>query len=333
MDTTRIGALDVGTNTILMLMAERGRDGRVRALADLSRITRLGRGLDRSRRLDPVSAARTLETIGEFANEARQMGAQKIVTAATSALRDASDGAAFVANVKARTGVELEIVSGETEARLSHLAVVNGVNIDPRKNLLIVDIGGGSTELIHAEPERELKMVSLRIGSVRLTERIIRHDPPSAGEFDELRDVIDRAIDALGWDLAPDFLVGIAGTVTTVCAVALGIDSYDPALVHGHRLSRGEVMRALKQFGELKLEQRKKIPGLAEGRADVIFAGTMILARVMEKFGSESVMVCDHGVRWGLVWRELGDRAAHAAAEGTSAVAREGTQDDQGRTH
>jgi exopolyphosphatase / guanosine-5'-triphosphate,3'-diphosphate pyrophosphatase len=301
----RIGALDVGTNTVLMLVAERTDDGRVRGLAELSRITRLGRGVDRSGRLDPDSAARTLETIVEFAEQARALGAGKIVTAATAALRDACDGAEFIARVKARAGIDLEIVSGATEARLSYLAVVHGLQVDRGKRLLIVDIGGGSTEFIRAEPGHELEMLSLQIGSVRLTERIVHHDPPGAGEARELRRVIDEAIDGTGRDLRPEILVGIAGTVTTVCAVALGLATYDPAAVHGYRLACGEVERIMDRFGALPLAERKKLPGLVEGRADVIFAGTMILACVMEKAGVDSVIVSDQGVRWGLVWREF----------------------------
>jgi exopolyphosphatase/guanosine-5'-triphosphate,3'-diphosphate pyrophosphatase len=310
----KIGALDVGTNTVLMLVAEAAADGQVRRLADFSRITRLGRGVDRSGRLDPESAARTLEAIVEFAHDARALGAEKIVTAATSALRDASDGADFIASVAQRTGVVLEVVSGETEARLAYLAVVRGLHLDRiqgrNHGLVIVDIGGGSTELIRAEPGRgsqaaSLQMASLQIGSVRLTERIVHHDPPSAGEIAELRKVIDAAIESFGWSPRPEILVGIAGTVTTVCAVALGLKTYDPAVVHGYRLTRGEVEQVLARFGSLPLEERKLLPGLIEGRADVIFAGTMILSRVMESAGADRLVVSDQGVRWGLIWREI----------------------------
>jgi exopolyphosphatase/guanosine-5'-triphosphate,3'-diphosphate pyrophosphatase len=301
----KIAALDVGTNTVLMLVAERGADGNVRRLADLQRITRLGRGVDKTGRLDPESATRTLDTIVEFVDAARAMGAERIVTAATAALRDVSDGADFISTVKARAGIDLEVISGMTEANLSYLAVVHGLQIEPGAKLLIVDIGGGSTELIRAEPGRDLEMVSLQIGSVRLTERIVHHDPPTASEAEALRGAVDGAIDALGWRMRPDVMVGIAGTVTTVCAVSLGLKTYDSGAVHGHRLTREEVLRVLSQFGSLGLEARKKIPGLDPGRADVIFAGTMILARVMEKAGVQNVVVSDQGVRWGLVWREL----------------------------
>lgn len=305
----KIAALDVGTNTVLMLAVEFGPDGNVRTLFDVSRITRLGRGVDRSRRLDPQAAARTLEAIVEFAGKARAAGVETIVAVATSALRDTKDGAHFIRQVRERAGVELEVISGRLEAELCYLAVMRGLGLDPSRRILIVDIGGGSTELIRAEPGRELAIVSLQIGSVRLTERIIHRDPPSPEEKSELRATIDAALESLGWDCRPDTLVGIAGTVTTICAVVLEMDTYDHSRVHGHVLSRADVSRAIERFGELPLEQRKKLKGLVEGRADVIFAGAVILDCVMERFGADNVIVSDQGVRWGLVRREL-DRAS-----------------------
>ena len=301
----KLGALDVGSNTVLMLVVETRSDGGLDKLADLSRITRLGRGVDANGKLDPDAAARTLEAIVDFAGQARAVGAEKILAVATSALRDASDGADFIAQVKARGGVELEIISGETEAELSWLAVSRGLRLDPADKVLIVDIGGGSTELIRSEPGRKLDLLSMQIGSVRLTERIIHHDPPNAREAAELRLTVDQTLQEIGWDFAPDVLVGIAGTVTTVCAVALGMTTYDSAAVHGHHLTRQEVLRALGLFGAVAFAERKKLPGLQEGRADVIFAGAAILERIMGHFHLDEVIVSDQGVRWGLVWREL----------------------------
>jgi exopolyphosphatase/guanosine-5'-triphosphate,3'-diphosphate pyrophosphatase len=210
--------------------------------------------------------------------------------------------------VKERSGVALKIVPGLEEARLSHLAVVRGLSIDPRAPLLIVDIGGGSTEFIHAEPGRELQMTSLQIGSVRLTERCIRSDPPSPDDVAALHAAIDGALDTIGWDFRPQVTVGIAGTVTTICAVLLGMTTYDAGAVHGHVLTHADVERALGMFGARTLAERRKLPGLVEGRADVIFAGAAILERAMTRFGAGSVVVSDQGVRWGLVWREI-DRA------------------------
>jgi len=138
-----------------------------------------------------------------------------------------------------------------------------------------------------------------------MTERHVHHDPPAPAEVTALRATIDGAIDSLGWSYRPKVLVGIAGTVTTVCAVTLKLAVYDAGLVHGYRLSRAEVGHTLELFGTLPHPERSRLPGLIEGRVDVIFAGTAILERVMARFDAEEVTVSDQGVRWGLVWREL----------------------------
>ena len=301
----KLATLDVGTNTVLMLVAERDVAGAVHAIADFERITRLGRGVDSSGRLDPEAAAQTLAAIVEFAQKARALGAEKIVGAATAALRDVSDGAEFIAQVKARAGIDLEIVTGETEAEFSYLAVSKGLQLDPIAKILIVDIGGGSTELIRAQPGRKLDLVSLQLGAVRLTERLVHHDPPTSREAADLRLAVNEALQHLAWYFAPDVMVGIAGTVTTVCAVKLGLTTYDPKIVHGYHLSHDDVMAALTKFGCLPLAERKKLPGLEAGRADVIFAGTAILERIMGHFHLNEVIVSDQGVRWGLLWRTL----------------------------
>jgi exopolyphosphatase/guanosine-5'-triphosphate,3'-diphosphate pyrophosphatase len=306
----KIGALDVGSNTVLMLVAEATAPATIAKIADMSRITRLGRGVDAARALDPESAARTLDTIDEFASRARELGAERILAVATAALRDARDGAKFIARVKQRTGVTLEIISGESEARLSWLAATRGLKIDPSERLLVVDIGGGSTELIRAEPGAAPNLTSLQLGSVRLTERIVRHDPPTAREAADLRLACDELLQKLGWEFAPSVMVGIAGTVTTICAVTLGLHHYDASRVHGYRLARAQVLEAIARFGAVTLEERRKMPGLEPGRADVIFAGAAILERVMEHFGLDEVIVSDQGVRWGLVWQALDQMAA-----------------------
>ncbi len=310
----RLGALDVGTNTVLMLVAEPQADGSLRRVLDLQRITRLGQGVDHNHRLDPQAALRTLDAIAEFAEQARGTGAEKILAAGTATLRDAADGESFIRRVRERSGVELEIISGDAEAWLSYLAVMHGLRLDPSQRLLIIDIGGGSTEFIRAEPGAKLRMASLQIGSVRLTERIVRSDPPTAHEAADLRLAIDEELKALGWELNPEVLVGIAGTVTTACAVALEMEPYDADRVHGYRLSRKEVERVLGLFGSLPLAERRKLKGLEPARADVIFAGTAILERVMSECGADHVVVSDQGVRWGLVWRELGAGASSSNA-------------------
>jgi exopolyphosphatase/guanosine-5'-triphosphate,3'-diphosphate pyrophosphatase len=292
-----------------MLLAERDDAGTVNPLADFARITRLGRGVDSRGRLDPGSAAQTLAAIVEFTQKARALGAEKVVGVATAALRDASDGAEFIAQVKARAGLHLEIISGDTEAQLCYLAVAKGLQFDPAAKLLIVDIGGGSTELIRAEPgaaDRKLDVVSLQIGSVRLTERFVHHDPPSAHEAMDLRLTVNEELQRLEWDFAPDFMVGIAGTVTTVCAMVLGLTAYDPKVVHSHRLAQDDVIATIAKLSSMPLAVRKQLPGLEPGRADVIFAGAAILERIMSHFHMNEVIVSDQGVRRGLFWRTLG---------------------------
>jgi exopolyphosphatase / guanosine-5'-triphosphate,3'-diphosphate pyrophosphatase len=301
----KLAALDVGTNTVLMLVVECTPAGEVRALADLSRITRLGRGVDSSGRFDPTARAATLDAIVEFAGAARALGAEKILSAATAAVRDSGDGNEFLAQVKQRAAIDLEVVSGDTEAQLSWLAVKNGLKIDPALSTLVVDIGGGSTELIRVEAGRDLEVVSLQLGSVRLTERFVHHDPPIAREAADVRLAVDEALRALGWDCKPDTMVGIAGTVATVCALVMNLEKYDPAQVHGHRLTHQEVLQAISRLASVPLEERKKLPGVEPARADVIFAGAGILERVMAHFALDHVIVSDQGVRWGLIWREL----------------------------
>ncbi|HTR63392.1 MAG TPA: Ppx/GppA phosphatase family protein [Candidatus Binataceae bacterium] len=301
----KIATFDIGSNTVLMLAAEVDEQRRPRVLAELMRITRMGRGVDKNKRLDPNSAASTLAALEEFAGKARDLGVERMVAAATAALRDASDGPEFIARVKERAGLTLQIIPGSEEAALSHLAVVRGLNIDPASPLLIVDIGGGSTELIRAEPGKDLAMVSLQIGSVRLTERCVSSDPPSDSDAASVASTVDSALDQLGWNYRPANLVGIAGTVTTLCAVALGLRTYEAGVVHGHRLPRAEIERVIKLIRSMPLADRLKLPGLPEGRADVIFAGATILERVMKRFSAADVMVSDQGVRWGLMWREI----------------------------
>jgi exopolyphosphatase / guanosine-5'-triphosphate,3'-diphosphate pyrophosphatase len=310
----KLAALDVGSNTVLMLAVEWNAEQEPRVLADWSRITRLGRGVDASGHLDPESAMRTLEAIAEFADRARQLGVEKIVGAATAALRDASDGAEFLARVRQRAGIALEIISGQTEAELSYLSTRKGLDLSPADKLLIVDIGGGSTELIRAEPGRALDVVSLQLGSVRLTERFIHHDPPHPSEAEMMRSAVDKELHHLGWNYQPARMVGIAGTVTTLCAIALKLERYAPEAVHGYRLGAAEISRLIELLGSLPLEQRQQLPGMEPGRADVLFAGAIILERVMDCFEGGEIIVSDQGVRWGLMWREV-ERLAPAISK------------------
>ncbi len=302
---TMLAALDVGSNTVLMLIAEvSGR--KVQPIAELLRITRLGRGVDRTGMLDGGAAALTLETIAEFVEQARARGASRIVTAATSALRDARNGTQFIEQVRRRTGVELEIISGQREAQLNYIAAIEGLELDAAQPLLIVDIGGGSTELIRCEPWVAPVAVSLQIGSVRLTERLISHDPPSAAEREQVYDTVRQQLDSLGWNhFRPVSLVGVAGTVTTVAAVGIGFLSQDHSPIHDLRLSGHTVSATAQELFTMTLAERRQLPAMIEGRADVICAGAAILDCITRYFGVSEIIVSNQGVRWGLVYQEI----------------------------
>jgi exopolyphosphatase/guanosine-5'-triphosphate,3'-diphosphate pyrophosphatase len=299
----RFATLDIGTNTVLLLVAE-PKDGRFVPVAERMEITRLGRGVDKSGRLAPEAMDDTVGAVVRFAAEARSLGAEQIACVATSASRDAANGPEFLARLKAEAGVVAEIISGDLEAELSYAIAARELGAE--RPLIVLDIGGGSSEFVFGQGGHVTFKHSFDVGSVRLTERHLRRDPPTADERAE----ISRALDALFARLPPApagfQLVGIAGTVTTVCAVARGVDPYDANLVHLARLSRAEVDAELDRYFRLDLAGRRALKGMHPKRADVIAAGTMILERAMAKLGASEVIVSDRGIRWGLLYHRFG---------------------------
>ncbi len=301
----RVAAIDVGTNTALLTIA----DG-ARAIEERAEIVRLGEGLDRTGRLTDAAIARTVDVVAQFADAIAGHGCERVAAVTTEAVRKATNGADFVARASAalaRVGGRMEVIDGEREARLSWLAVASSFPslVGPRT---VLDIGGGSTELIVGERDVD-GIISLPIGSVRLTERLVAHDPPTADEAARLVATIDEA---LARAPAPrGTLVGIAGTVTTLAAMAQRLDSYDAARVHGSRLSRAEVDGLVAMLGATPLADKRRTPGLDPKRADVIYAGAVILARVMARAGADACVVSDRGIRWGLVY-ELQHSVTHA---------------------
>ncbi|MGZ3428056.1 MAG: Ppx/GppA phosphatase family protein [Polyangia bacterium] len=291
----RLAAIDVGTNTALLTIAEGGQP-----IEERAEIVRLGEGLDRSGRLKDEAIARTVAVVAEFADAIARHGCARVAAVTTEAVRKAANGGDFVAQASAllaRVGGRMEVIDGEREARLSWRAVAASFPqlTGPRT---VVDIGGGSTALIVGEREVE-GVRSLPIGSVRLTERIVTHDPPTADEGARLVATVDEA---LAQAPAPrGALVGIAGTVTTLAAMAQRLESYDGARVHGSTLSRATVDALVAELGATPLADKRRTPGLDPKRADVIWAGAIILQRVMARAGVDACIVSDRGIRWGLI--------------------------------
>jgi exopolyphosphatase/guanosine-5'-triphosphate,3'-diphosphate pyrophosphatase len=305
-----ITTVDIGTNTVLTLTVECHRDGRVERLGDAMEIPRLGEGLDRSGRLAEPAMRRTLEALERTGRLIVAQRPDHVAAVATEAVRKADNAGEFLERARAALGHPIDVIDGEREAHLSWLATSRSLPPSPTGRRTIVDIGGGSTELIVGTEKLIERSISIPIGSVRLTERLLHHDPPTADERRALVETTDRAL--AGAPTPEGDLVGIAGTVTTVCAIHLGLARYDADHVHGARLQRADVDAVVDRIAALDAEGRRGVRGLDPKRADVILAGAIILSRVIARAGVDELMVSDRGVRWGLAYeiaeRELGIR-------------------------
>lgn len=303
----RFATIDVGTNSVLLLVAERDASGHFAAVEEQAEITRLGRGVDLSRRLAPEAIEATLEVVERFVTAARAHGAAEIVISATSAARDASNGADFLADAKRRTGVGIEIISGEEEARLSFASAF--ADFGGEWPLAVVDIGGGSTEIILGDRRGHISYRrSFDIGSVRLTERHVKGDPPSAPELAAIVSAVERELGTLPRPPKGTRVIGIAGTVTTLFSVARRLEPYDARVVQGATLERTEIDGVIAALAAVPLAQRRTMPGLQPKRADVIIAGGLVLRGVLDALGSTQVIVSDRGLRWGLLADRFGAR-------------------------
>jgi len=272
-------------------------------LVERATITRLGAGVDRTRRLAVDARARTLACLRDYATELRRAEVTALDVVGTSALRDAAGGEAFCAAAAEVLGVWPRVITGEEEARLTFAGSLLG--LDVAGDVLVVDVGGGSTEIISGTHDRNETMVdfaiSLDIGSVRLFERHLHSDPPHAAEMAQARSAARAALAELTPPSAHRPLIGVAGTVTTLAAVAQRLEPYDGARVHGASLGRAEVTRLLGELAAMPLERRARVPGLEPARADVILTGGVVVEAVMEWAGAQRLLVSDRGVRWGLL--------------------------------
>ena len=280
----RVAAIDLGTNTTRLLVADVV-DGTVHELARRSQITRLGEGVDARGRLLPLPIARVRNTLSEYRRALEGYGAERVLAVATSAVRDAENGEAFLGEVEWSYGFTTRLLSGDEEAELT----LRGVGVEDG---LVVDIGGGSTELI-GEGLHE----SIDIGSVRLTERKLRSDPPTERELEwaaaSVRELLPDGP-------KPQRAVGVAGTITTLAALDLGLEEYDPDRVHGHHLSADGVDRQLHRLAALPLAERREVPALEPERAPVIVAGAVILEEVMAHFGLDEIEASERDILHGI---------------------------------
>lgn len=331
-ETTRVAAIDCGTNSIRLLVADLPA-GSAGSLVDVTRrmeIVRLGQGVDRTGRLAPEAIERTRTALAEYAAEIAALGATRVRMCATSASRDASNADEFRAMVVETLGVAPEVVTGDEEARLSFTGAVRGLPADAPSPYLVVDIGGGSTEFVvgrrdAAEPPgggagsrsgvpsatglAEVDgAISVDIGCVRMTERHFAGDPPTPGEVAaagaDIAAAVDRALAAVPGREAGT-LVGVAGSVTTVAAIALGLDGYQPERIHHARIGYDEVARVTADLLAMPVADRLSIPVMHPGRADVIGAGALVLRIIMERAGMDSVVASEHDILDGIAYSLL----------------------------
>ncbi|HYA67172.1 MAG TPA: Ppx/GppA phosphatase family protein [Acidimicrobiales bacterium] len=310
-DSAPVAALDCGTNSTRLLIV----DDSGRALERQMRITRLGQGVDATHVLATAAITRTLGVLGEFRGAMDLHGVGRARLVATSAVRDAANAADFLVRARRVTGVEPEILSGSEEGRLSFVGATADMGIEAgaagAESVLVVDIGGGSTELV-VGPGRggggdrgEVVAVSVDVGCVRVTERFLHHDPPTSDELDAARRAIDVRLSEARAELprlAPNgFLVGLAGTVSTLASLAQGLSEYDRDRIHHHELMLGEVQDWLRRLASDDRGGRLARPGMAPGREDVIVGGVLVLTAVMEGFGRDRCLVSEDDILNGLV--------------------------------
>ena len=298
-----IAVIDIGTNTLLLLIV----DDHGRRVVDLCRFGRLGKGLDASGNLAPEAIARCLDICREYRGVMDEHGVTAPSVIATQALREAKNGEAFAAPAREILRAPIEIIAGQREAELAFTSVAHSLTELAGKPYVVVDVGGGSSEFIATDGARVVSAVSVPIGAVRLTERHLAHDPPTPAEIAALEADIDAHLAKLELPSRVP-LVGTAGTATTIAAIALRLDKYDPDKVTGLHLAPAQIAELRDTMLALTTAERRSTAGVEPQRADVIAAGIAIYASALVRMQAPVMIACDRGIRWGLAYEQLGRR-------------------------
>jgi exopolyphosphatase/guanosine-5'-triphosphate,3'-diphosphate pyrophosphatase len=298
----RVAVVDIGSNSTRLLIAD-VRDGRVTELDRRSVVTRLGEGVDATGRLGDAPQARVRATLDEYGEAIDARHCDVRVAVLTSAVRDAANGAAFTDTVREHYGLDARTLSGDEEARLTYLGATAGRDGDDPTERVVIDIGGGSTELIMGARGEVDFHTSMQAGVVRHTERHLSVDPPRAEELEALaadvRGVLEAAVPA-GLRDRPDAAIAVAGTATSAAAIDLELDPYDPDQVEGHRLSQDRLSEMLSSAAAMPLAERRTLTGLHPDRAPTIVAGLVILTATLRFFGLDATEVSEHDILWGV---------------------------------
>jgi exopolyphosphatase/guanosine-5'-triphosphate,3'-diphosphate pyrophosphatase len=314
----RRSVIDIGTNTMLLLIAEsdESTDG-VKTILDIQRVPRLGKGVDAARNILPSSITIAAGIINEYKAISAEHKSEQITATATSFIRDSGNKSEFISSIKNATGIEIEILSGQDEAKYTFLGgVFDKISGKADGNMTVIDIGGGSTEITLGSFTKEKSSAdiigskSLNVGSVRLNEKFLNQHPPESGSISSTEFFID---DLLNQSFKPDefdksgkslSLIGVAGTVTTLAAIKHNLPAFDAAVVDGTVLSLNEIDRIFSDLTSMQLKKIYSLGNYMEGRADIIIPGILILKTFMRKFGFESVTVSTKGLRYGIFLRD-----------------------------
>jgi exopolyphosphatase/guanosine-5'-triphosphate,3'-diphosphate pyrophosphatase len=289
----RVAVVDIGTNSTRMLLADVDA-GRVTELERRTTVTNMGRGVDHTGQLCSDAIEDVCSVIADYKAYYEEMGADRVMAIATSAVRDAGNGDAFIAELRERFGLDASLLTGEEEAHLTYLgATAHRPAVEPT---LVVDIGGGSTELVVGEGRDVAFHTSLQAGTIRQSERHLTADPPHTHELEDMaadiRGLIERAV-AERPEARPGRAIAVAGTPTSLAAIDQELEPYDPGRVHGYRLAMQRIQRMLSRLSSLPLAERLRVPGLHPGRAPTIVAGTVILVQVMRAFKLKEIEVSE----------------------------------------
>ncbi len=306
----KYASIDIGSNTVLLLLAIRDENGKIKPLIEKAEITRLGEKLDETGSLNPEAMKRTLKVLLKYTDLCHRNQVDRIVCIGTEALRRADNSNLFAQKVQKHCGFDLEIISGSKEAELAYLSAMIDF-AETYQNLVVLDIGGGSTELIWqngiSADRLRLQTLSIKMGSVRLTEKFLKQDPPTQDEYAALQAFIEARLNEDLKELTPPaspfHLIGLAGTVTTLAAIDQKLDPYNPEKIQGATLTLSSLENIIEKLKILSFEEKKKILGMEPKRADVLLAGAAILEAILKRLKIKELIVSDRGIRYGALYR------------------------------
>ena len=299
----RVASIDIGTNTILLLIAK-VEGGKIHPLLEMETVVRLGEGLQKNEILLKGAMDRGLQTLTQYLKRCQSMEVHKIFAAGTSALREAKNSEDFLKGAKEKLNLSIEIISEEEEAQLSFLAVAKDLG-KVKKPILVVDVGGGSTEFILGKGDQIRQWISLPLGSVRFTEQFLHSNPVQDEECEKMERKIRERLTNIPHSQEPLSMIAVGGTATTLASVQMGLEEFITEKIHHFILKKEDLKKQLHHYRTKTIQEREKIPGLPKGRSDVILAGGTILYLAMEELKCSSVLISCHGVRYGLLYKKL----------------------------